>query len=129
MGHVVKILNQMIVGLTIEAVAEALTLAEKSGVNPELVQKALKGGFADSKILQLHGTRMTKRQYVPGGKVISQLKDLMLAQRMADKAGVDLPHLESTIKLYEKLKAQGGVGVDQSALHKLLWQKAGASST
>lgn len=122
MGHVVKIINQMIVGLTIEAVAEALTLAEKSGVNPELVQAALKGGFADSKILQLHGTRMAKRQYTPGGKAISQLKDLMLAHRMAKKAGVNLPHLESTIRFFEKLEEQGHADLDHSALHKLLWQ-------
>ncbi len=122
MGHVVKIVNQMIVGLTIEAVAEALTLAEKSGVNPELVQSALKGGFADSKILQLHGTRMAQRRYVPGGKTVSQLKDLTLAQRMAEKIGVSLPHLESTIRFYNILMVQGHADLDHSALHKLLWQ-------
>jgi 3-hydroxyisobutyrate dehydrogenase-like beta-hydroxyacid dehydrogenase len=121
MGHMVKIVNQMIVGLTIEAVAEGLTLAEKSGIDPEIIQKALKGGFADSKILQLHGYRMAKRQYVPGGKIKSQLKDLKLARRMAEKAGVKLPHLESTIQFYKKLVAQGHADMDHSALHKLLW--------
>ena len=121
MGHMVKIINQMIVGLTIEAVAEGLTLAEKSGIDPVLVQKALKGGFADSKILQLHGTRMATRQYVPGGKIISQLKDLMLAKRMANQQGLVMPHLESTIQLYNKLIVQGHGDLDHSALHKLFW--------
>ena len=123
MGHMAKIVNQMIVGLTIEAVAEGLTLAEKSGINPKIIQRALKGGFADSKILRLHGTRMAKRQYVPGGKIKSQLKDLKMARRMAEKTGVKLPHLESTIQFYEKLVAQGHANMDHSALHKLLWQK------
>ena len=121
MGHMVKIINQMIVGLTIEAVAEGLTLAEKSGIDPKIIQKALKGGFADSKILQLHGTRMAKRQYVPGGKIISQLKDLKMARRMAEETSAILPHLESTIHFYEKLVKQGHADMDHSALHKLLW--------
>ncbi len=122
-GHTVKLINQLIVGITIEAVAEALTLAEKCGIDPRRVQQALKGGFADSKILQLHGTRMINRRYVPGGKVKTQLKDLRLAQELARSVGVKLPHLESTIALYEKLLAQGDEELDHSALHKLLWQE------
>jgi 2-hydroxy-3-oxopropionate reductase len=121
MGHVVKVINQVIVGLTIEAVAEGLTLAEKSGVDPLLVQQALKGGFADSKILQLHGTRMIKRSYVPGGKATIQLKDLKLAQALADKVNLRLPHVESLITFYEKLVAQNDGQLDHSAVHKLLW--------
>ncbi len=121
MGHVVKIINQVIVGLTIEAVAEALTLAEKSGVDPRLVQQALKGGFADSKILQLHGTRMIKRSYEPGGKATIQLKDLRLARALAETAAVRLPHVESLITFYEKLIAQKDGELDHSAIHKLLW--------
>jgi len=121
MGHVVKIINQVIVGLTIEAVAEGLTLAEKSGVDPQLVQQALKGGFADSKILQLHGTRMIKRSYVPGGKATIQLKDLRLGQALAETANVRLPHVESLITFYEKLIAQKDGDLDHSAIHKLLW--------
>ena len=91
------------------------------GIDPEIIQRALKGGFADSKILQLHGTRMAKREYAPGGKIISQLKDLKLARRMAEKADVSLPHLESNIQFYEKLVEQGHADMDHSALHKLLW--------
>jgi len=121
MGHVVKVINQVIVGLTIEAVAEALTLAEKSGVDPRLVQEALKGGFADSKILQIHGTRMIDRSYVPGGKATIQLKDLRLGQELSTTAGVRLPHLESLIRFYERLISQKDGDLDHSAIHKLLW--------
>ncbi|CAB1083097.1 3-hydroxyisobutyrate dehydrogenase family protein [Olavius algarvensis Delta 1 endosymbiont] len=121
LGHTVKVINQLIVGLTIETVAEALTLAEKSGVNPRLVQQALQGGFADSKILQLHGRRMADRSYVPGAKATIQIKDLKLAKALAAEAAVELPHLTSTLGLYEKLIAQGHGELDHSALHKLLW--------
>ena len=122
LGHTVKVINQLIVGLTIETVAEALTLAEKSGVDPRLVQQALKGGFADSKILQLHGSRMVDRSYVPGAKATIQLKDLKLAKTLAAEAAADLPHLVSTLGLYEKLIAQGDGNLDHSAIHGLLWE-------
>jgi 2-hydroxy-3-oxopropionate reductase len=122
-GHTVKIINQLIVGLTIEAVAEALTLAEKSGIQPGLVQQALQGGFADSKILEVHGTRMVTRAYVPGGRAATQLKDLRMALALAARGGVRLPHLESTVALYEALIARGGGDLDHSALHSLLWVK------
>lgn len=121
-GHTVKIINQLIVGLTIEAVAEALTLAEKSGIRPGLVQQALQGGFADSKILQVHGTRMINRAYVPGGRAATQLKDLRMALALASRAGIRLPHLESAAALYEALIARGGGDLDHSALHSLLWE-------
>lgn len=120
-GHTAKVINQLIVGLTIEAVAEALTLAEKSGLDPQLLQQALQGGFADSKILQLHGSRMINRAYTPGGKVRTQLKDLHLAHELARSVSVNLPHLESAIALYQQLMAQGDSDLDHSALHKLLW--------
>ncbi|MDR7543656.1 MAG: NAD(P)-dependent oxidoreductase [Armatimonadota bacterium] len=121
-GHAVKVINQVIVGLAIEAVAEALALAEACGIAPRLVQQALRGGFADSKILQIHGTRMIERAYVPGGRAAAQLKDLRMAQDLATAAGLRLPHLASTIALYERLVAQGDGDLDHSALHKLLWQ-------
>jgi 3-hydroxyisobutyrate dehydrogenase-like beta-hydroxyacid dehydrogenase len=121
-GDVAKLINQVIVGLTIEAVAEALALAERSGLDPSLVQAALRGGFADSKILQIHGTRMIKRAYVPGGKVATQLKDLRLAMRLAETAGLALPHLESTTERYRRLVDQGRGEEDTSALHALLME-------
>ena len=121
-GQTAKVINQLIVGLTIQAVAEALTLAEKCGLDPHLVQQALSGGFADSKILQLHGNRMINRAYVPGGKAKTQYKDLLLAQKLANSTAVQLPHMESTIALYQTLMAQGDEDLDHSALHKLLWE-------
>jgi 2-hydroxy-3-oxopropionate reductase len=126
-GHTVKVINQLIVGLTIEAVAEALTLAEKHGIDPRLVQQALQGGFADSKILQIHGKRMIAHAYVPGGKATTQLKDLRLAQELAAVVSVELPHLQSAITLYETLIAQGDGELDHSALHKLLWPERRSS--
>ena len=119
-GHTMKIVNQLIVGLTIEAVAEALTLAEKVGLDPRLVQKALAGGFADSKILQVHGSRMIARSYVPGGKVKTQLKDLLLARDLAEQASLHLPHLDSAITLYQTLVDLGHGDLDHSGIHKLL---------
>lgn len=121
-GHATKLINQVIVGLTIEAVAEALTLAEKNGLDPHLVQQALRGGFADSKVLQIHGTRMINRSYVPGAKVKTQLKDLRLASRLAASVSVRLPHLVSAVSLCETLVALGDGELDHSALHKLLWR-------
>ena len=121
-GHTAKAINQLIVGLTIEAVAEALTLAEKCGLDPHRVRQALSGGFADSKILQIHGKRMIERAYVPGAKAKTQHKDLVLGQKLADLVDVQLPHLESTIALYQTLIAQGDEDLDHSALHKLLWE-------
>ncbi len=119
-GHTAKVINQLIVGLTIEAVAEALTLAEKCGLDPQRVQQALRGGFADSKVLQLHGTRMITRAYVPGGRARLQLKDLRHAVMLATGTGIRLPHLESAVALYERLVAQGDGDLDHSALHRLL---------
>jgi 2-hydroxy-3-oxopropionate reductase len=119
-GHTVKVINQLIVALTIEAVAEALTLAEASGVEPRLVQEALRGGFADSKILQLHGGRMIARSYTPGGRSVTQLKDLRLAQALAEAGGLDLPHLDDTAARFAQLVSEGHGGLDHSALHLLL---------
>lgn len=119
-GHIVKIINQVIVGLTIEAVAEALTLAEQAGVELRLVQEALREGWADSKILQHHGTRMRKRKYEPGAFVSTQLKDLRMAQKIASAQSLQLPHLESTIQMYETLVGMGNEKLDHSALHKLI---------
>ena len=118
-GHTAKIINQVIVGLTIEAVAEGLTLAERIGIDLHLVQKALRGGWADSKILQHHGTRMINRNYEPGGYVSTQLKDLRMAQAIARAQNVTLPHLESTINMFETLVAEGNEKLDHSAIHKL----------
>lgn len=123
-GHTAKVVNQVIVGLTIEAVAEALALAEGCGIDPRRVQAALAGGFADSKILRLHGERMIARHYEPGAKVRTQLKDLRLGLELAAAAGLELPHLKSAARRFERLEASGDGDLDHSALHKLLLNDA-----
>ncbi len=100
--------------------AEGLTLAEKVGIDPSIVQAALQGGLADSKVLQIHGTRMRNRDYTTGGRATSQLKDLKMVVELAASASIDLPHLQSTVQLYEILVANGDGELDHSALHKLL---------
>jgi len=119
-GHTAKVINQLIVGLTIEAVAEAIVLAESQGIDPRKIQEALQGGFADSKVLQIHGTRMIERKFVPGARVKTQLKDLRLAQKLTDKAGLKLPHTESVLGFYEELEAGENGDLDHSALFKRL---------
>ncbi|MBM3469363.1 MAG: NAD(P)-dependent oxidoreductase [Armatimonadetes bacterium] len=120
-GHTTKVINQIIVGLAIEAVAEALTLAEKCGLDPCAVQQALRGGFADSRVLQVHGTRMVNRAYTPGGKARTHLKDLRLALDLAASVGARLPHLECAAARFQTLVDEGGGDLDHSALHRLLW--------
>lgn len=119
-GHTLKVINQLVVGLYIEAVAEALALAEGVGIEPCKVQEALQGGFADSKVLQIHGTRMIERRFVPGAKVKTQLKDLRLAERLAQESGLELPHLQSALKRYARLVEAGHGDLDHSALFKLI---------
>ncbi|HEU4743453.1 MAG TPA: NAD(P)-dependent oxidoreductase [Meiothermus sp.] len=119
-GHTLKVINQLVVGLYIEAVAEALALAEGVGIDPRKVQGALRGGFADSKVLQIHGTRMIERRFVPGAKVRTQLKDLRLADRLAQESGLELPHLQSALKRYARLVEAGHGDLDHSALFKLI---------
>ncbi|MCS6882375.1 MAG: NAD(P)-dependent oxidoreductase [Oscillochloridaceae bacterium] len=122
-GHTAKVINQLLVGLTIEAVAEATLLAEASGLDPSRLRQALAGGFADSKVLQIHGARMAARAYTPGGRVSTQLKDLRLARNLADAAGLHLPHLDDTLERYERLAARGYGELDHSALHRLLLEE------
>ncbi|WP_298819758.1 NAD(P)-dependent oxidoreductase [Chloroflexus sp.] len=123
-GHTAKVINQLIVGLTIQAVAEATVLAQAYGLEPALLRAALAGGFADSKVLQIHGGRMEARRYVPGGKVATQLKDLRMAAALAANAGIELPHLRDTIARYEELVSRGYGDLDHSALHLLLLDQA-----
>ena len=88
-GQMSKLANQIIVGGTMAAVAEALHFAAKGGADPAAVRQALMGGFADSKIFNLHGERMVKRDFVPGGPAEYQLKDLRTAQALAEKHGLE----------------------------------------
>jgi 3-hydroxyisobutyrate dehydrogenase-like beta-hydroxyacid dehydrogenase len=119
-GHTAKAINQLVVALAIQAVAEATALAEAAGIDPALLRQAMAGGFADSKVLQIHGARMAARAYVPGGRAVIHLKDLRHAQALARGAGLRLPHLDDVAARYERLVALGDGDLDHSALHKLL---------
>jgi 2-hydroxy-3-oxopropionate reductase len=115
-GQLCKLANQLIVAVTIGAVAEALVLAEKGGVDPAAVREALTGGFADSRILSEHGKRMIARDFTPGGLVTNQLKDLNAASAVADSLGVKLPMLSTVHGLFQSLHDHGGKDLDHSAL-------------
>ncbi len=119
-GQVAKTANQVIVGLTIEAVAEALTLARAAGVDPARVRAALTGGFADSRILELHGQRMIEGNFAPGGKVRTQRKDIAQALDLARALDLDLPALALNLDLWDRMIERGWDELDHSALIKLL---------
>jgi 2-hydroxy-3-oxopropionate reductase len=102
-GQLAKLANQMIVGITIGAVAEALLLCEKGGADMAKVKEAITGGFADSRILQVHGQRMVERDFTPYGRMSVQLKDLRNALATAEEIGFDAP----VTRLFEKLYSDG----------------------
>lgn len=119
-GQVTKLANQLIVAQTIDAVAQALRLAELSGVDPALVRQALLGGFAESRILQLHGERMVKRDFAPGGRSALQLKDVRLMCQLADAVGLDSPTLRNSLAQWEAFVNEKGHGdLDHSGLFKM----------
>jgi 3-hydroxyisobutyrate dehydrogenase-like beta-hydroxyacid dehydrogenase len=118
-GHAVKLVNQVVVSLAIEAVAEALALAERCGLDLELVRDALKGGSADSRVLQIQGSRMIAHDYTPAAKATIMLKDLRLIAELAESVGIDLPHTTSARDLYQQLVDAGDGDLDTAALHKL----------
>ncbi len=115
-GQVAKAANQLIVAVTIGAVAEALTLVARAGGDPAAVREALLGGFADSRILQEHGQRMLQRDFAPGGVVAGQLKDLRIIGDLAAEHGLELPLVERVTELYESLAGSGHAQLDHSAL-------------
>ena len=119
-GQVTKLANQLIVAQTIDAVAQALRLAELSGVDPALVRKALLGGFAESRILDLHGDRMVRRDFAPGGRATLQLKDVRLMCQLADSVGLDSPTLRNSLAQWEKFVHEKNLGdLDHSGLFRL----------
>ncbi|CAL8474147.1 2-hydroxy-3-oxopropionate reductase [Caballeronia sp. EK] len=119
-GQTCKVANQIIVALNIEAVAEALLFASRSGADPERVRRALMGGFASSRILEVHGERMTKRTFNPGFRIELHQKDLNLALDGARKMGLALPHTASAQQLFSVCAANGGKAWDHSALVRAL---------
>lgn len=115
-GQLAKLANQLIVGVTIGAVAEALILAAAGGADIGSVCQALQGGFADSTILRQHGARMVERRFEPGGHATTQLKDLVTARALADSYSLQLPFLELSERLYRSMCDHGLSERDHSAL-------------
>jgi 2-hydroxy-3-oxopropionate reductase len=115
-GQLAKLANQLIVAVSVGAVAEALVLAERGGADPAAVREALRGGFADSRILNEHGQRMLSRDFRPGGTVNNQIKDLNAVAAVANELGIDLPMLATVRRLFEQLRDHGGGELDHSAL-------------
>jgi 2-hydroxy-3-oxopropionate reductase len=124
-GQVTKAANQIIVALTIEAVAEAFIFAKKSGVDPSRVREAIMGGYAQSRILELHGKRMIDRNFKPGGKARSHKKDIEIVLSVARDLDICLPATAFSAHLWNALAAQGGLDLDHSAMVKVLESMSG----
>ncbi len=119
-GQTAKVANQIVVALTIEAVSEALVFAAKAGVDPARVRDALMGGFAGSRILEVHGERMIKRTFDPGFRIELHQKDLNLALAGARALNMSLPNTAATQELFNACAAHGWGGMDHSALVRAL---------
>ena len=117
-GQVSKLANQIIVGLTIGAVAEAVTLCEKAGANPNKMIKALSGGWADSKILQTHGKRMIDKDFTPKGRTVVHLKDMNNILECAKSYNTHLPISNLVKEMYKSLVENGHGETDHSSLYK-----------
>src|SRR5712691_9130388 len=119
-GQTTKVANQIIVALTIEAVGEALLFASKAGADPALVRQALMGGFASSRILEVHGERMIKRTFDPGFRIELHQKDLNLALQGAKALKLSLPNTATCQELFNACAAHGGSAWDHSAMVRAL---------
>ena len=119
-GQTCKVANQIVVALNIEAVSEALLFASKAGVDPARVREALMGGFAGSKILEVHGERMIKRTFDPGFRIRLHQKDLNLALEGARALGLSLPNTAMAQELFNACVASGGEDWDHSAMVRAL---------
>ncbi len=119
-GQVAKAANQVIVGLNIGAVAEALTLAKHAGADPARVREALGGGFADSRVLEVHGQRMIDDVFTPGARATVQRKDMDQALELAAELGIALPATALSRDLYDRLIANGGGDLDHAGLIKAI---------
>lgn len=119
-GQTCKVANQIIVALNIEAVSEALVFASKAGADPARVRQALMGGFASSRILEVHGERMINRTFNPGFKIALHQKDLNLALQSAKALSINLPNTATCQELFNTCAANGGDQLDHSALVQAL---------
>jgi 2-hydroxy-3-oxopropionate reductase len=124
-GQMTKLANQIIVGATMVGVAEALHFAAKGGADPAAVRKALMGGFAESKILNLHGERMVERNFVPGGPAEYQLKDLRTAKALAAASGMDFTLLDCLVGMFGDMIDRFGTGLDVSGILKEVERRSG----
>jgi len=119
-GQTCKVANQIIVAATIEAVGEALLFAAKAGADPSRVRQALMGGFASSRILEVHGERMIQRNFQPGFRVELHQKDLELALSGAKELGLSLPATSTCQQLFNAVVAAGGAALDHSSMVQAL---------
>jgi 2-hydroxy-3-oxopropionate reductase len=119
-GQTCKVANQIIVALTIEAVGEALLFASRMGAEPGKVRQALMGGFASSRVLEVHGERMIKRNFEPGFRIELHQKDLNLALTAARQVGLSLPNTATAQQLFNACAARGGKAWDHSAMVRVL---------
>ena len=119
-GQTTKVANQIIVALTIEAVGEALLFASKAGADPARVRQALMGGFANSRILEVHGERMIARNFAPGFRIELHQKDLNLALSGARSLGISLPNTATCQELFNAAAAAGGSAWDHSGMVRVL---------
>lgn len=119
-GQIAKACNQIVIAETIIAVSEALTLAKASGVDPAKVREALLGGFANSRVLEIHGQRMLDNEYKPGFKSVLHRKDMHLALEQAHQVSVDLPGATEAMHTLDRLVLKGHGELDSSAIHLLV---------
>jgi 3-hydroxyisobutyrate dehydrogenase-like beta-hydroxyacid dehydrogenase len=126
-GQMTKLANQIIVGATMVGVAEALHFATKGGADPAAVRKALMGGFADSKILNIHGERMVERNFVPGGPAAYQLKDMRTAQALAAASGMHFTLLDCLVGMFGDMIDQFGTGLDVAGILQEVERRSGAA--
>lgn len=119
-GQICKVANQIVVSSAIEAVGEALLFASKAGADPEKVRQALMGGFAASRVLEVHGQRMIQRRFEPGFRIELHQKDLNIALASAAELGMSLPNTATVRELFSACLAHGGAKWDNSAIVKML---------
>ncbi|MCX8022542.1 MAG: 2-hydroxy-3-oxopropionate reductase [Syntrophorhabdaceae bacterium] len=119
-GQVCKMANQVVVALTMLGVAEALVLAEKAGADPAKVREALLGGFAQSKILEVHGERMLKGMFIPGFRTVLHRKDIKIALNTAQELCVSIPGTALVHEIFNALIAHGGADLDHSSIIKVI---------
>jgi 3-hydroxyisobutyrate dehydrogenase-like beta-hydroxyacid dehydrogenase len=127
-GQMTKLANQIIVGATMVAVAEALHFAARGGADPAAVRKALMGGFADSKILNIHGERMVERNFVPGGPAEYQLKDLRTAKALAAASGMHFTLLDCLVGMFGDMIDRFGTGLDVAGILKEVERRSGSAA-